>query len=213
MEKIKTYGIIISAVIIVIILSILGNYFFFSDKTYSHIYEVDEGSDNGRTFTVEGDDQGYGNENGSWALLQLSPTYSFGVKFDNIKIPKGANIMNAYVELYCVGTPGHQNPNCKIYCDDVDNAKNFQDIGVLDISGRKYTYNYVVWNDTATYGKWIQTSSINLPINEVINRDNWQSGNSIAILFVSQGLSGYSCAFENFENDFPPRLSIDWSES
>ena len=46
---------------------------------HSETYEVNDEHDNVRTFAVfqDGILTGFGNENGSWALLQLSPSYSF----------------------------------------------------------------------------------------------------------------------------------------
>jgi hypothetical protein len=70
------------------------------------------------------------------------------------------------------------NNKAKIYCDDTGNAANFSAKGVLDVSGRKYTSSYVKWNITLPYDVWIKTPSLVEPIQEVINRGAWKSGNS-----------------------------------
>lgn len=173
-------------------------------------FEVNDENDIRVTFTVENTDVGYGNENGTWVLLQLSPSYNFGVKFDGINIDQGVKVKDAYIELYSVGTPMNLYPNCKIYCDDTDNAQDFSSIGVLDICGRNYTDNYTRWNTTVEYLKWAKTPSLVNIIQEIVDRSNWTSGNSIAFLFISEGLRGYSASFQNFENGYPPKLYVEW---
>ena len=83
----------------------------------------------------------------------LNPMIAKGLNAGYIQATKKGKyaIFSTDISFICVGTPGHQNPNCKIYCDDVDNAKNFLDVGVLNISGRKYTENYVLWNSSTSY--------------------------------------------------------------
>jgi hypothetical protein len=211
MKKNNRIAIIILAIIIftTIIIFLLISYENF-ETVNRDVYEVSDKHNDGRTFAVTNGETGYGNEDGDWATLQLSPSYSFGVLFTNISINHSANIKEAYIELYCIGTPGHRNPNCRIYCDDVDNANNFSTTGVLNISGRIYTNTYKLWNTSIPYGKWVKTPSLVKPMQEVINRENWVSGNSIAFLFVTEGLSGYSTAFQNYENGYPAKLHVEW---
>jgi len=210
MNKKYLAGIIIVsiAVICFIVFILINNISIVHKETF----EVNDEHDNARTFAVydNGNLIGSGNENGSWALLQLSPSYSFGVKFNNIDIKQGAEIKTAYILLYSVGTPMNRYPNCKIYCDNTDNAVNFSEIGVLNISGRKYTINYALWNETVEFEKWVKTPSLVSPIQEVINRKNWKPGNSIAFLFITEGKLDYSATFQNFENGYPPKLYVEW---
>ncbi|HEC82155.1 MAG TPA: hypothetical protein ENI42_07035 [Thermoplasmatales archaeon] len=184
-------------------------YYAFTRPNYVTLtVEVSSPHDDARTFITTVGDEGYGDEDGGWAMLQLAPSYSFGVRFVNVTVPHGAKVKDAYVELYSVGTPGHDHPNCRIYCDASDNADNFSVRGVLDRCGRVYTENFTRWNETVSYGKWIKTPSIAPQVQEVINRENWTSGNAIAVLFVSEGLRGYSATFQNYENGYPARLHI-----
>ena len=141
--------------------------------------------DDARTFTVEFNEAGYGDEDGSWATLQLSPSYSFGVRFVDVDIPKDAIIRNATVSLYSTGTPGHSHPNCLIYCDNTSFSVNFTECGVLDICGRNYTYNYVLWNMTVPHGEWVLTPSLVGPIQEVINRDDWKKNSNLEFIYRS----------------------------
>lgn len=200
------YGVIVIVIVILLVISQIN----ISDGPNSEVFFVNDDYDDGRSFTVENNEEGYENENGGWALLQLSKSYSFGVRFTNVVIPQGAKIKKAYVELYSIGTPGHNHTNCKIYCDNVDDAADFTNIGVLNISGRTYTSNFETWNETVQYGEWVKTPILTGLIQEVVNRPNWASGNSIAVLFVSEGLTGYSATFQNYENGYPTRLYVEW---
>ena len=213
MEK-KSIFALVALIVIVILVGTL--YFYVQPEPVElpnhDIYEVDDEFDDTRTFTVILNDLQSETEHGDWALLQLSPSYSFGVRFNNITIANNSEILDAYVELYSVGTPGHDHPNCIIYCDNVDNAENFSKMGVLDISGRNYTDSYSIWNSTVHFDQWIKSPSITDSLKEVVYRPNWTNGNSIAVLFVSEGFKGYSAAFQNYEKGFPPKLHIIWRE-
>jgi hypothetical protein len=175
-------------------------------------YVVGNEHDDARTFTVENSETGYENEDGKWAILQLSPSYSFGVRFTNVSIPRYATIKKAYIELYSIGTTAHRHPVCRIYCDDVDNAVNFSTIGVLDICGRSYTTAYSKWNATLPYGAWVSTPSLVVPLQKIINRINWNPGNAIAFLFVSEGTLDCAATFQNYESGKPAKLYVEWKQ-
>lgn len=209
----KRAKIILSVVLVTLLIATVFSIMINSRENYEvFTAEVISEYDDGRTFIAENSEKGYGDEYEAWAFLQLSPSYSFGIRFINVTIPQGAKIKKAYVKLFSVGTPGHNFPNCKIYCDDTDNAVNFSILGVLDICGRNYTSNYTRWNTTVPYGVWVKTPSLVSPIQEVINRPNWTFGNALAILFVSEGLKGYSAAFENYGYGHPAKLYIEWEK-
>jgi len=213
MEKKHFLAILIMSIIILVsfffLLNYQDNYQETQNDFFVDFFEVSDENDDSRTFTVELSPKGYENENGNWPL-QLSPSYSFGVRFTNVSIPKDAKILQVYVELYSIGTPGHSHPNCKIFCDNSDNASNFSIIGVLDISGRNYTSNFTLWNSTVPYGEWVKSPDLTAQLKEVMSRENWTSGNSIAILFVTEEIRGYSAAFKNYESNFPAKLYIKW---
>jgi hypothetical protein len=214
----NTRNIAIIALIIIIIIAGATLIAFQNDDSSNNkeennesIFEVIDPHDDARTFTAENSEVGYGNEDGDWAYLQLAPSYSFGTRFQNVTIPKDAVIIDAYVALYCMGTPDHLHPNCFIYCDNVSNSQNFSKVvGVLNISGRNYTNNMVDWNRTVRYGYWYRTPPLTDIVKEVIDNKNWISGNPITVLFVSKGLRRYSTTFQNFENGYPPKLYIIW---
>jgi hypothetical protein len=206
-------------IIILIIISIViisAAIFFIRDfmanaNVHHEEYVVNNEHDDARTFTTQNSQTGYGNEDGKWASLQLSPSYSFGVRFTNVSIPRNATIKNAYIQLYSIGTSAHRHPRCKIYCDAVGNAVNFSTIGVLNICGRIYTINYSQWNETLPYGVWVSTPSLVAPLQELISKQNWTQGNALAFLFISDGTPDCAAAFQNYENEKPAKLYVEWN--
>jgi hypothetical protein len=202
------------AVVIIIVIA-LSVPMLLGDNIIKKTFIIQDPADDARTFTAELSDEGYGNEDGDWAKLQLAPSYSFGLRFQNVTIPRYTTIKNAYIELYSIGTsPVLRLPNCYIYCDNVPNALPFNETrGVLDISGRTYTHAFVPWNTTVPYGKWIKTPSVTEPLQEIINNPQWNSGNAVAFLFVSQKVRNYQAAFDNYENGYPARLIVEWENT
>ena len=200
-------------ILTIIILASVNFFILFNsgeDNSIISTYFVSNPDDDSRTFIAENTDLGYGNEDGEWALLQLSPSYSFGVRFINISIPKNALIKDAYIELFSVGTPWASSPNCIIYCDKTGDALNFSEYGVLKRCGRNYTDNSISWNETLQYNTWVKTPSLKKITQEIIKRDDWKEGNAIAYLFVTNGLREYSATFQNFESGYASKLVIKW---
>ena len=204
--------VMISAVVFITMVNLENTVSSTKSKYNESVFEIQNPDDDARTFTVENTEIGYGNEDGAWATNQLSPSYNFGLRFTNVSIPKNVTIHEAWVELYSVGTPGLDRPNCKIYCDNSSNSSEFSDsIGVLNVTGRNYTNAFSIWNETADYGVWVKTPLINTQIKEVMNNLNWSQGNPITVLFVSNGLKFYSAAFQNYESGYPAKLFIKWT--
>jgi len=209
LKKANKVAILIFVMIVAVV--ILAYIFVYSEETENinhDIFTVNDEFDDARAFIVTLNDIFSETEHG--ATLELNPTYSFGVRFTNVSIPSNATLVDSYVEIFSTSTPGIDRPNCKIYCDNVDNAVNFTNAGVLNISGRNYTENFSNWNTTVPYGKWINAPSIKAQIQEVISRENWTSGNSIAVLFVTNGYNDYAATFQSYERGYPAKLHIKW---
>jgi len=171
--------------------------------------EIISENDDGRTFEVPSLPEGFGDEYTEWATLQVNPTYSFGLRFTNITIPRGSKIIEAYVKLFSIGSKGHCHVNCTIYCDNTSDALNFSTKGCLERCGRNYTKASVDWNEKLPYLSWVKTPSIKYLVQEVINRADWKAGNALAILFITKH-SDDSAVFDNYGGGHPARLYIEW---
>ncbi len=137
-----------------------------------------------------------------------------GVRFQDVKVPKGANITGAYLEFVCDETKdgslavslvidGHLDPDPPTF--------------TTDIIGRPRTTAKAVWEpeDWTSSGQVSQSSDISAVIQEIVNQDGWASGNSLVLIIgdnpdnPSQGIRGA----ESFDGSVmqAPFLHIEYS--
>ena len=106
------------------------------------------------------------------------------LRFEDITIPKGANITNAYIEFVCDETgegtlpvsvifEGELNPDPVTFADTVHN-----------IANRPRTTAKAVWvpAEWTTEGQVDQTSNIAVVIQEIVNQPGWKSGNALVLI-------------------------------
>jgi len=152
-------------------------------------------------------------EEGEPALNQL-----VGMRFNNIDIPQGAIITNAYVQFQVdeIDVPSDNRPGTKFLRGEaVDNAAAFSD-AAFDISSRPTTsaeasWDWPEWLTEDEEGPDQQTSDIAAVIQELVDRPGWASGNSLALIITG---SGENCA-EAFEGeaDAAPLLHVEFTSA
>jgi len=104
-----------------------------------------------------------------------------GVRFEDVPIPKGANITAAYLEFVCDETKGGTEFVSVVIDGHLDpNPPTF----TTDIIGRPRTTANAIWEpeEWTSSGQVSQTSDISAVISELINQDGWASGNAIALI-------------------------------
>ncbi|WP_165733994.1 tandem-95 repeat protein [Polaribacter sp. 20A6] len=110
-----------------------------------------------------------------------------GMRFQNMNIPKGAIITNAYVQ-FTAESSNSGSTNLVFSADAVDNAPTFT-TATNNTSSRTKTTTSVpwtsvpAWTDNATYN----SPNIRKVIQEIIDRTGWDKNNAIAILVVGDG--------------------------
>lgn len=106
--------------------------------------------------------------------------YNYGlVRFTTIPIPQGATISAATLTLNEVS---YDDPNCNIYCDDVDDAPTLTGAaGSTDISSRTRTTATVQWIDTSLVSP-STSPDLSALVEEVVARVGWVSGQAIAFI-------------------------------
>lgn len=115
-----------------------------------------------------------------------------GLRFENINIPKGATITNAYITFRAVATNSPNTnsgvTNLTIKAHASDNATTFSS-STYDISTRPTTTASTSWSSLSawTTGSSYNTPAFNSVVQEIVNRSGWANGNSIAIIITGSG--------------------------
>ncbi|NRA49094.1 MAG: hypothetical protein HRU12_08160, partial [Phaeodactylibacter sp.] len=109
-----------------------------------------------------------------------------GLRFQNIQLPKGAQIDSAYIEVFSHEAKTAEDvAELTIFGDDVDNAVTFTEDAL--ITDRTYTNAEVEWTVAEEWGLWTphRTPDLSNIVQEVVDRDGWEAGNAIA--FIIEG--------------------------
>ncbi len=117
---------------------------------------------------------------------------NIGLRFNQVEIPQGTIITNAYLEFTSQDDKHYSTPNVVIYGHAIDNSPTFT-TNYGDISNRDVTFSHVYWGISGwSYnesGVDTQTPSITSIIQEIIDRPNWNNGNSLSIIIKKQIVS------------------------
>ena len=110
-----------------------------------------------------------------------------GLRFNNVAIPQGATITNAFIEFEAKETAG-ETTALVIALQAADNAPAFTS-APYNLTSRPLTTASVAWNLPAwtVIGSKQTTPSLATPLQEVINRPGWVPGNSLVVLFSGSG--------------------------
>jgi len=114
-----------------------------------------------------------------------------GMRFNGVAIPPGATIHRAYVQFQADEAQSGST-SLMIQGEAADHAATFSQTGA-NISSRPRTtasvsWSPVAWPTVGEAGLAQQTSDIAAVIQEIVNRQGWTSGNSLAILITGSGL-------------------------
>jgi hypothetical protein len=136
-----------------------------------------------------------------------------GLRFQNVQIPQGATITNAYVR-FIVDVSQSGSVAVDIYGEDADNSVAIVDASSNNISNRTKTTATVNWNvggSGAGVNTAVDTVDISSIIQEIVNRAGWVAGNSIMIIFQDPTTSNFR-EFESYDGESgdAPRLIVDF---
>ena len=114
-----------------------------------------------------------------------------GMRFNGIGIPRGATIVNAYIQFQTDQT-NSEATFLTIRGEAADNATTFVDTK-RNISSRTTTnalvnWSPVPWPIVGEAGVDQRTPDISGIIQEIVDRQNWTSGNSLVIITTGTGL-------------------------
>jgi len=121
-----------------------------------------------------------------------------GLRFLNVEVAQGANIINAYVEFTADDVEADEPVNLIIDGELVPDAPAFADV-MYNVRDRTRTTAKAEWQVEhwpAVSGKH-QTSDISAVIQEIIDQEGWASGNALVIII----------------SDNPDNPSVGWREA
>jgi hypothetical protein len=141
-----------------------------------------------------------------------------GLRFSDVRVPKGANVVNAYIEFVCDETKGGTEfVSLLIEGELSPDAAAISTAANYNISSRSRTAANAVWEpvDWTAAGQADQTSNIASVIEEIVNQDGWASGNALVIIIgdnTDNPSEGLRCA-ESYDGSpsAAPLLNIEFA--
>lgn len=135
-----------------------------------------------------------------------------GMRFSDISIPQGVSITNAYLE-FTVDDPGSDPTSLQFVGEAADNANTFSS-AAFDVSSRPRTAAQVNWNDVPPWpseGEKQQSPNLASIIQEIVNRNSWESGNALAIIVTGSGRR--TADSRNRSAQSAPRLVVQYTQN
>jgi len=133
-----------------------------------------------------------------------------GLRFRGINLPQGAIIDSAFIQVWShEGKTAEDVARITITGEATDNAQTFTEDAL--ITDRTRTTASLLWEVAEEWDLWgmYQTPNLKNIVQEVVNRNGWQSGNSIAFILQgeNQGVTDVENAreFESYENIADPQ--------
>lgn len=113
-----------------------------------------------------------------------------GLRFNAINLARGAELRAAYLQFTCK-TPSDQPGDLVIQAEAIGSSPRFLNTS-RNISSRQRTISKIVWSPVAWKKEGDTSEAQRTPdlaplIREVISRDDWQPGNSIAFIISGAG--------------------------
>ena len=135
-----------------------------------------------------------------------------GLRFRDIQLPQGATIDQAYIQFRTDETSGGA-CDLQIYGEAADDATSFS-TNLFDVSNRTLTDGVINWSPDSWFiigaeDSTQRTPNIDTIIQEIVNRPDWQFGNSINIIITGTG-KRVAEAYETDPN-FAARLVLETS--
>ena len=139
-----------------------------------------------------------------------------GLRFDNVKVPRGADIKDAYIQ-FKADEADSGSIKVRIHAHDTDDASGFSQGKNRDISKRSKTSKSVSWDIDAwkkrgERGSKQRTPDLDDVVEEVTDRKGWDAGNAVVFIISSDDKNDRRVA-ESYRGDKggAPQLVIKYS--
>jgi len=135
------------------------------------------------------------------------------VRFQNIDIPQGSIITNAYIQFTAEDNHEHQSTGVDIFAEAIDDAPTFSSIHE-NISDRTKTSASIDWFIPRWHegesGSKQRTPDISPLIQEVVDRYGWSDGNSMAFIMLKNNFGDRDARTFDLDPYGAPALHIDY---
>lgn len=139
-------------------------------------------------------------------------THMVGMRFTNVSIPSGAEIVNAYVQ-FTVDEVTTGAAALNVFGEDSDNAPSFT-TSPYNLSNRlrttSVTWSPLDWNTVGEAGPDQRTSDIAEVIQQVVDRSGWSSANALVIMVDGSGTR--TAESHNGSSADAPLLHVEWKD-
>lgn len=139
-----------------------------------------------------------------------------GLRFQNINIPQGATITDAYIQFMSDGTWNNTDAEYDITIEDSYNSDAFEDNGNANLTGRTFSNTIVDWNpETWAEDEIVQSPQLNTLLQEITNKREWNQGNNVVFQIVADGESETDTdakrRAESYEGNYAPRIYYSYT--
>lgn len=172
--------------------------------------DAEEGTNDGRVWLSQGGVQ----DLDIGRLAQSGEKTVVGLRFQNVAIPQGSTITNAYIEFTAL-TSLTGVMNIEVAGENVDDAATFT-TATNNISARPKVSQVVNWAPA----DWVannayQTSDLKNTVQKIVDRAGWLSGNDMAFIFSNQSASIYKRDAYAYDQDAgkAPKLHIEYTQA
>ena len=123
-------------------------------------------------------------------LIKDSEDQVIGIRFENITLPQGATINNAYIQFEAKSASS-ADVNLQIHGEKVVNATTFGS-AAHSVSTRSQTttstnWSPAAWASSGDHGVAQQSANIASLVQEIVDQGEWSSGNAMAFVFTGSG--------------------------
>ncbi|WP_236865044.1 metallophosphoesterase [Brevibacterium daeguense] len=176
--------------------------------------DVEEGLSNGGALDMTSSDLELVHE--SPGSQDTNPQH-VGMRFSLLDIPAGAEITGAYVQ-FTVDEPDKTGDpfNVRIHAESTGHAEEYDEFEAHNVSSREYFDTAVDWSDAPVWtaaqeaGEDQRTPDISELIQAVVDRDDWQAGNSLALMLDGEGTRTAE-SYNGGGSDQAPKLMVTYT--
>lgn len=166
---------------------------------------TDDARDNGSTCNTS---------DSTITLSTAAGTSNCGMRFTTVPLPAGCTIDSASISVYLWFSNTYDDPNLDIYCEDADSAATFGTSSPNRPMDRAKTTAYTLWRaDNLGAAGWKVSPDISDPVQEVIDRASWASGNALAVITDDLGTYSFTVRTYDFSgNTSGAKLNATYTE-